>query len=234
MLLDVYVTKGIDASFVSAVMDSIMAGTAILAVLAARNYLAQFTAQEGYKEAIELMNDVMPLIGRNLNSIHITYGKIDVFLSGLIDTSCLYEDILDRQLTSLETSTDDLLENYVKLRTYLSNISTFGLVMDEGRYNNLKIAMKFIEQNDELFFHYMKKVKLYLKSLVESTDIYEEAIEGGLIYKGRKIAIVDKNKSDFIELSNITHKMVVGSNAALSAFNSTVSEPRNITKIFKV
>lgn len=106
--------------------------------------------------------------------------------------------------------------------------------MDEGRYNNLKIAMKFIEQNDELFFHYMKKVKLYLKSLVESTDIYEEAIEGGLIYKGRKIAIVDKNKSDFIELSNITHKMVVGSNAALSAFNSTVSEPRNITKIFKV
>lgn len=62
LLLLLALAKGIDASFVSAVMDSIMAGTAILAVLAAKNYLAQFTAQEGYKIAISLVNDDLLLI----------------------------------------------------------------------------------------------------------------------------------------------------------------------------
>ncbi|HDL7101286.1 TPA: hypothetical protein PXM79_004097 [Yersinia enterocolitica] len=57
MLLDVYVTKGIDSSFVSACMDVVMAGAAVGAVIVARNYLAQFTAQEGYKIAIDLVNN---------------------------------------------------------------------------------------------------------------------------------------------------------------------------------
>jgi hypothetical protein len=36
-----------------------MAGATVAAVLTARNYLAQFTAQEGFKIAIALVNDKM-------------------------------------------------------------------------------------------------------------------------------------------------------------------------------
>lgn len=57
MFVDTYITKGIDSSFVSAVMDTVMAVATVLAVLAAKNYLNQSAKQDGYKIALSILND---------------------------------------------------------------------------------------------------------------------------------------------------------------------------------
>ena len=57
MLLDVYVTKGIDSSFVSACMDVVMATTAVLVFIEAKKYLQKSLSQDGYKIALSLLND---------------------------------------------------------------------------------------------------------------------------------------------------------------------------------
>ncbi|HFO2534739.1 TPA: hypothetical protein ACHJX8_004357 [Yersinia enterocolitica] len=60
MLLDVYVTKGIDSSFVSACMDVLMATTAVLVFIEAKDYISKQTYQDGYKVAIELQSQLLP------------------------------------------------------------------------------------------------------------------------------------------------------------------------------
>lgn len=57
MLLDVYVTKGIDASFISAVMDFSLVLFAILAFYQARKIWVDRAKQDGYKIALDLLNN---------------------------------------------------------------------------------------------------------------------------------------------------------------------------------
>ncbi|MFK8257125.1 hypothetical protein ACFL9S_04995 [Erwinia sp. AnSW2-5] len=57
MLLDVYATKGIDASFVSACTDVSLVVFAFITLFSAKKEWAKWLKQDGYKIASELMND---------------------------------------------------------------------------------------------------------------------------------------------------------------------------------
>lgn len=135
MLLDVYVTKGIDASFVSAFMDSIMAGTAILAVLAARNYLAQFTAQEGYKLAIELINLNLLPMENNFISIIQRHNDVYKFLDAnqkIVPTN-YHLDTLFKHITALKKDSNGLTSIIADVDFYLKRINTYGLVVSNKK-----------------------------------------------------------------------------------------------------
>lgn len=125
-LLYVIFSKGIDASFVSAVMDSIIAGTAILAVFGAKNYLAQFTAQEGFKIAISLANDDLMTLDRHhvvLNNYLKLYDHVHEVDGKTISKSMAPKlTELQKELTSsrteLHTLYNRILEKKRKLDTY--------------------------------------------------------------------------------------------------------------------
>lgn len=128
MLLDVYVTKGIDASFVSAVMDSIMAGTAILAVLAAKNYLAQFTAQEGYKIAISLVNDEILSIPKHGN-VYTDYANLHAKIhefNGVVIERSMIDELSNLQKTLIESRVE-LNECYLRIVEKKRKLDTYGI-----------------------------------------------------------------------------------------------------------
>ena len=80
-------TNTIDKSsytdWISAFCNVVIAGATVGAVITARNYLAQFTAQEGYKLAIKLVNEDFPKIKENLSIINQEYVNIDKFFNSM-------------------------------------------------------------------------------------------------------------------------------------------------------
>lgn len=60
MFLDVYVTKGSDASFVSAIMDTVMAAAATIALIKAKKIWDDKGKDHGHKYAMQLLTDVVP------------------------------------------------------------------------------------------------------------------------------------------------------------------------------
>ncbi|EKD5160980.1 hypothetical protein OR235_004572, partial [Enterobacter cloacae] len=74
------IDKSSYTDWIAAFCNLIMAGATVSAVITARNYLAQFTAQEGYKIAISLVNDDLLKIKEYksvLNAHKMLYKKID-------------------------------------------------------------------------------------------------------------------------------------------------------------
>lgn len=57
MFIDVYVTKGIDSSFISAVADSVLAFLAVLAIIKAKEFWKEKSKQDGYRIATRLLNE---------------------------------------------------------------------------------------------------------------------------------------------------------------------------------
>ncbi|EPN9191345.1 hypothetical protein ACT4TS_001176 [Enterobacter roggenkampii] len=84
MLLDVFVTKGIDASFVSAVMDTVMAGAAILALIEATKIWLNKSKEDGYKISLDLLNHkfINTVMDHKLSSLLFSnYGVISSYLT---------------------------------------------------------------------------------------------------------------------------------------------------------
>lgn len=134
MLLDVYVTKGIDASFVSAIMDSIMAGTAMLAVLAAKNYLAQFTAQEGFKIAISLVNEEVlsiPKYNSVLNHYIILHDKIHQLEGQTIEMRIA--DELSKKKQDLIRDRRELSKLHFSMVEKKRKLDTYGIDVNEHK-----------------------------------------------------------------------------------------------------
>lgn len=168
MLLDVYVTKGIDASFVSAIMDTIMAGTAMLAVLAAKNYLAQFTAQEGFKIAISLVNDVMLDIPKHEDVVQ-SYSELHDKIYDANGKRLYYYtaeeiSVLNRTLrlnySRLNTIHQNMLEEKSKLATY-------GIDVNKKRldcFEKIMLGMKVLITECKNLASNSDKIESYIRS----------------------------------------------------------------------
>lgn len=84
MLIDVYVTKGIDASFVSAVMDTFVVIIAISALFKAQQFWSDKTKQEGHNIALKLLNET--LIESTLShKLGIPFAKANAIFIGYIN-----------------------------------------------------------------------------------------------------------------------------------------------------
>lgn len=173
MLLDVYVTKGIDASFVSAVMDSIMAGTAILAVLAARNYLAQFTAQEGYKLAIHFVNFSFHELLSLSTELKEDSVSLENYYKGLVDKEkttvdlngfTIYPDTFKGKLQKIN-------ECKTALDKELASIKTYGLHLNPERSFLYEQISGFSKQLNDIFDDFTDLNNCYIDALDRELDL---------------------------------------------------------------
>ena len=113
MLLDVYATKGIDTSFVSAIMDTVMACAAVLALIEAKKIWLNKSKEEAYRISLGLLNNmfIKTVMEHRLNLfLFSNYGVISSYLA-------LNEkwDMLDQ----LNTRERELLELLIKQQEQL-------------------------------------------------------------------------------------------------------------------
>ncbi|EON3359635.1 hypothetical protein ACNHFS_004682 [Yersinia enterocolitica] len=208
MLLDVYVTKGIDSSFVSACMDVVMAGAAVGAVLIARNYLAQFTAQEGYKIAIELVNDVLPEYQQLI--------KEQIFFNDILHIANeSYEN--GRELYSIKEKLGSLEKILARVKIFTKKINqrlfkmkTYGLLVSTERSYSL-----------HLFLSAVQILELDINSLErEFNEIINNKAKVDRYRKDALKVIIDSINTSFKQISNSYEKLI--------------GEDQKITNLFRV
>lgn len=125
------IDKSSYTDWISAFCNVVMAGATVAAVLTARNYLAQFTAQEGYKLAIELVNDEMPKL--KFLEFDIIKDKITHFeqlKEGLFKDNTTSDAlmVMTGQIKFLQSRKDKLQQYYEMLNVYLYKVNTYGLI----------------------------------------------------------------------------------------------------------
>lgn len=234
MLLDVYVTKGIDASFVSAVMDSIMAGATILAILAAKNYLAQFTAQEGYKEAIELVNDVIPKLKTPLDKLKSKSEDAIKYLDGLNHTSQVSIFYNDNVSVNVSNEYNELKKLLAEIDNYLSGISTYGLKMESNKVEELhqiNLLSRNIQNNlQDVLSGFLE----FLDEVSKKNTIIDTSKRGTICVTDTGGMVIDKNDKRFVDTLNFLTNLSSDTALAINAYERLIAEPRYITKIFTV
>lgn len=236
MLLDVYITKGMDSSFVSACMDVVMAGAAVGAVLIARNYLAQFTAQEGYKIAIELVNDVFPKHER-LKTVVPRCNTALTIVNKVIEHESSSEkevSILKSILSECNRMSEDANSVYREINKLLFKTKTYGLYPSNER--------------DYYFYNFINTVGLVsseLKELANDLGVVYENIEVCRKSKNQAVVItthdasfdnnalaLDRIKNNFLSLRvdevNATFKQMS------SSHDNFIGKDNTITELFKV
>lgn len=173
MLLDVYVTKGIDASFVSAVMDSIMAGTAILAVLAARNYLAQFTAQEGYKLAIHFVNFSFHEILSLSTELKKYSDILEEYYINLVDKEKTTVDLNGFTIhpDNFNSTLQKINECKTSLDKELASIKTYGLHLNFERSFLYEQISGFLKHLNDKFNEFTDQNNGYIDALDRELDL---------------------------------------------------------------
>lgn len=236
MLIDVYATKGIDASFVSACMDVIMACGALAAVITARNYLAQYIAQEGYKIAIDLVNNLLPKIESKLLIMKKESENLDLFLKESMVRGNIYFDTADKLTRKLCKNSSELFEENELINSYLYKIATYGLKMNSIRKSNLDSIIDSIPKVDSEIYGVTTDLEEYFTSLRSMTFEWDAS--------RNKITVIDEESvtSDRIDLTderylkiyNANKNILAQINNSLSEYNVITAEPRQVTKIFNV
>ncbi|MGP2543204.1 hypothetical protein [Yersinia sp. 2541 StPb PI] len=141
------IDKSSYTDWISAFCNVVMAGATVGAVLIARNYLAQFTAQEGYKIAIELVNEVLPEV-KELNEIGLICSNSKKILYEIIrDIDFGHVGYIKDRHEYLHSKANNILTLKSEIEEYLFKVGTYGLEPSDERYEDL---MNIIDCLDEL------------------------------------------------------------------------------------
>lgn len=97
MFLDVYVTKGIDASFVSAFADIALVVFAVLAFYQAKRIWVDRTKQDGYKIALDLLHDKLNETKLKMNGVAVDFILTEGILSTLYSLIKNWEDTYENR-----------------------------------------------------------------------------------------------------------------------------------------
>ncbi|MGE4991616.1 hypothetical protein [Yersinia enterocolitica] len=176
MLLDVYVTKGIDSSFVSACMDVVMATTAVLVFIEAKKYLQKSLSQDGYKVAIELQSQLLPkTIGKNVFGYN---GSNLAFLFTHFDfrNKQIRPDLVERIKINSERNSNDLTklcDLYDSIDEKKRLLSICGWDSSKEKRDELDVLL----QNYEGMIRYLRQFKIiYDEILLRSDPEYIEVV----------------------------------------------------------
>ncbi|EOZ7525983.1 hypothetical protein O8E95_002065 [Enterobacter quasiroggenkampii] len=119
MFLDVYVTKGIDASFVSAFADIALVVFAVLAFYQAKRIWVDRTKQDGYKIALDLLHDKAFKIATSNSDLYtvlrlakVSYLKLSKDLIKDVGDSVKYCENVDAIIETLKIQIKQLDEQY--------------------------------------------------------------------------------------------------------------------------
>ncbi|OVZ86742.1 hypothetical protein CBW54_11400, partial [Yersinia kristensenii] len=209
--------------------------SAVGAVLIARNYLAQFTAQEGYKIAIELVNDVfpkheglktvVPLCNTALTIINKVLEQESV--SGK-EKNILYNTFMDIELISKEVNLfyEEVNKLHFKIKTYgLHPSSERGYYFDNFIVN-VELANLHLKQ-------FVDELKLINKSVDEFYMSRNNGVtrENSVNFYYRDIAI-DKIRDEL--LTSTLNELNVSIEEMSSSHKNFIGKDNIITELFKV
>ncbi|MFV7520689.1 hypothetical protein ACNPN6_06555 [Enterobacter quasiroggenkampii] len=230
------IDKSSYTDWISAFCNVVMAGATVAAVLTARNYLAQFIAQEGYKIAIQTVNELIPEIKKHTSEIKNEYERIEQYLNESMVVGNIYFDTSSQLTNRLISLSNELLVLKESLDDNISKIKTYGLNMDSSRYSSLNSANKFIDRNSEDVWDYTKKLNDYFSSLISSEYEWDKENKTLTVhcYDGRNLKLYDKTDKVYIEILASTKEMLSEASQAISDLEAVEKEPRHITKIFTV
>lgn len=232
MFIIVLFSKGIDAYFISAVMDTIMAGATVAAVITARNYLAQFTAQEGYKVAIGLVNDVIPEIKKSLlaakqhfECVHNMLKEVETNrdLQRANYSTCVIGDVMNK----LRGSSDSI-------RSHVEKVKTYGLIMEAQRFVHLESLLKDLDNMHKSYGEYSDELTKYIeaKSREDITAQFSSTSIGG--GRERQPVQIDKSAKDSLSILHETDVKLKNFEKMIFDLDKVVGEPKVITKIFEI
>lgn len=227
------IDKSSYTDWISAFCNVVMAGATVGAVITARNYLAQFTAQEGYKIAIHLVNNDFPQLRDNLKA---TLNGFEQIKKVLDESKVIGSINLDtaQQLTSLLCDpTEELTRLSDTIIRSISSIETYGLKMSKERHDNYLIINQYILSNYLSFFEYSEDLRKCFDSII--TDDFSWEGNNKLVVKPRGYyELIDKTQQDYIYVVEKTNSKIKEAKNAIEAFDKMVAKPRHITNIFKV
>lgn len=202
--------KQIDKSsytdWISAFCNLVMAGATVSAVITARNYLAQFTAQEGYKIAISLINDDL------LN--------IKVFDSVLVAHKSLYDKIdKHKKILPMQKHVGFLKPNIITLQS--------EVIALDGYVNELKLKIKKLHTYG---LELTKNKTIFFTSILLSCEgILSEAND--LLKKAQRISdLIDENYKENKSRDYDYDRVQSGTVFELKRFESFIPNPIEVIK----
>lgn len=238
MLLDVYVSKGIDKGsypdWISSVCNIVMACATVGAVLTARNYLAQFTAQEGYKLAIKFFNEsfheILPLSIKLEESI----GDVVKFYNDIAD-----EGISDVELNGFISNTHNISAKLFKFNEYkksldkeLNSIATYGLHLNDEWGFLYKQLTEDLNDLGKLFSEFSEQNQCYIEAMEREFKISISNHFGNI--RVPKKEFIKQNDNAYYKLVNYTNGMKTKSKNIKKVCNGFINKSEVITNIFCV
>lgn len=174
------IDKSSYTDWISALCNIIMASATVCAVLTARNYLAQFTAQEGYKIAISLINDDImriPSFIRARDTYKDMYKAIERTDNTFPKTENFIPlvDILAKA-KKIGTSLDVFLS---EISSKLQKLETYSLSMHKEREQDFNLCMMKLQ----LLSNEITSTIEHINSIsFRMTDLYERNIRDNSYY----------------------------------------------------
>ncbi|MGG8134872.1 hypothetical protein PGO54_12340 [Klebsiella aerogenes] len=238
MLLDVYVSKGIDKGsypdWISSVCNIVMACATVGAVLTARNYLAQFTAQEGYKLAIKFFNEsfheILPLSIKLEESI----GDVVKFYNDIAD-----EEISDVELNGFISNAHNISAKLFKfneckksLDKELNSIATYGLHLNDEWSFLYKQLTEDLNDLGKMFSEFSEQNQCYIEAIEREFKISISNHFGNIRVPKKKF--IKQNDTAYNKLVNYTNGMKTKSKNIKKVCNGFINKPEVITNVFCV
>ncbi|EPD2608626.1 hypothetical protein [Yersinia enterocolitica] len=221
--------------WISAFCNVVMAGATVVAVLAAKNYLAQFTAQEGNKIALSLLNDKLPkttllpdlqkeigILKANLAN----YFFIDEFFkNSSISKLEAQETIILVKLSKSAEIVDDILNKNILILNREIKFDIYRIRNTGGYYVRTE-DVNFIEQHIDNFSQLTLKLESAMAAIRSYLISYSE-YRVDYLYDTNKIMIPENSKNyrgsineiyiEFEGVENLINKSIAGLNKIMKA-----------------
>ena len=218
--------------WISAFCNLIMAGATVSAVITARNYLAQFTAQEGYKIAISLVNDDLLKLTDYVSIISAyknLYNKIDANKKILPSRNDV--TMLNSYIKSLQGERVKFKEYFNHFKIKLKKLHTYGLEISDEKeqyFKSIIISCEgILEEVNDLLIKASKIAQLIESQYFEnrrSNYNYDNNLSGTYFDIDRFIDYVPHP----LNITNDKWEML------LKSYYQFFSKDKSITDIFKV
>lgn len=230
LFLSVY-SNGIDKSsytdWVSAFCNIIMAAATVGAVLTARNYVAQFTAQEGYKIAINLVNHQLPQV-TNYDGFKKEIDKINDLYSNLNNGDSFSDSSITNSISNIQGYIGTLRKYKADVNKSLFDIGTYGLEFSRSKKYIFESMMESLDVIIDYSTGVIKNVEDFNKSVRSEFNIRPwQSLESGHLNISPNDVVLDgiKFKSKFI-LNNYDNVM--------DLYSKLHDGDRRITNLFVV
>lgn len=229
------IDKSSYTDWISAFCNVVMAGATVVAVLAAKNYLAQFTAQEGNKIALSLLNDKLPKTTL-LPDLQKEIGILKANLANYFLIDELFKNSSNSKLEAQETIilvklsksaeiVDDILNKNIIILNREIKFDIYRIRNTGGYYVRTE-DVNFIEQHIDNFSQLTLKLESAMAAIRSYLISYSE-YRVDYLYDTNKIMIPENSKNyrgsineiyiEFEGVENLINKSIAGLNKIMKA-----------------